>query len=68
VTAKKVPDYAGLEAKLHAYLKKYEETFVDRYATGVNYEDLNKTQANRWPNLKLEKIKVNSMQFTQRYD
>ena len=43
MAAKKVPDYALLEAKLHAYLKKYEETFVDRYATGINYENVNKS-------------------------
>ena len=68
IAQKKVPDYNLLETKLHAYLKNYEETNADRYASNVNFEEYNKNQALRWPQIKLERLKTQSLHFTQRLD
>jgi hypothetical protein len=68
IVQKKIPDYNLLETKLHAYLKNYEETNVDRYASNVNFEEYNKNQALRWPQIKLERLKTQSLHFTQRLD
>ena len=68
IAQKKVPDYNLLETKLHAYLKNYEDTNVDRYASNVNFEEYNKNQALRWPQIKLERLKTQSLHFTQRLD
>ena len=65
---KKVPDYTLLETKLHAYLKNYEETYVDKYASHINFEEYNKNQALRWPHIKLERLKTQSLHFNYRLD
>ena len=68
IAHKKVPDYNLLETKLQAYLKNYEETNVDRYASNVNFDEYNKNQVLRWPQIKLERLKTQLLHFTQRLD